>query len=288
MKVINNKKKRRVIYFLLKLFFILLCLFLSLSLFLFFQASFKERSSFKISFFDVGQGDATFLSLPQEKTILIDGGPDNLILSNLGKALPYFKRNIDVVVVSHFHSDHVTGLIEVFRRYKVKYLIYADGIETFYPASLLFLEAQKQNTKIIKIEKSFSFKITDSCFIELHNPRGYFSSTSENNSLLLKLDCLELKFLASGDNEKETEEKILNLGLDLSADIFKSSHHGAANANSEEFLKAVSPRVIVISCGEDNKFGHPSVETLERLESLGIPYFRTDIDSTLEIVESIK
>ena len=104
-----------------------------------------------------------------------------------------------------------------------------------------------------------------------------------NNSLTVKLNCAGAKFLFSGDNSATIEKALLKTGLDLRADVLKASHHGSNSANSEAFLRAVNPKLLVISVGADNKFGHPSPLVLERAASLNINVKRTDQDGSVKI-----
>jgi len=132
MKLLKNRKqKNSKVSFPKKAFLKIFLFFISLNfliLFFLFILEFLNNKNFPaVIFFDVGQGDAILLRNINGKNILIDGGPDNLVIKKLGKFLPYFSRHLDFVIISHYHDDHVVGLVETFSRYKIENLILAEG-----------------------------------------------------------------------------------------------------------------------------------------------------------------
>lgn len=238
----------------------------------------------QVAFLDVGQGDASFIRIPTNKIILIDGGPDNLVLYRLAERMAFYERKIEAIIISHFHDDHIIGLIEILRRYKVKQIIFASNLESSSLAQLLFEEATKRKTKIISLNSSSSFNLGSQCEAILFNPLILKVKENGNNSLLTKLDCVDFRVLFSGDNEKEVEKMLLDIKFDLEADIFKASHHGSKTSNNIDFLKAVNPEIIVISVGADNRFNHPAPETLKTATDLEMRVFRTDENGSLDFL----
>ena len=269
------------------IFKIVIIILLIIILSLIFKNFLSQSQNIKLSFFDVGQGDACLIKTPNNKIILIDGGPDNLILRSLGSQMPFYKRRIHMVIVSHFHQDHIVGLIEVFRRYKVEYLILGEAMKTFYPGEVLFFEAKKQNTKIIYVDDEIRLVFQKDCYLNILNPT-HISSNNDNDSLIAKLSCGNFSFLTSGDNEQKIEEQILETSFDLSAQVFKASHHGSKTSNSYAFLEAISPSLMVISVGASNRFGHPSPSVLNTANSLDIDVKRTDKLGTINILVGIE
>jgi competence protein ComEC len=247
----------------------------------------NEKKELQVSFFDVGQGDSSLIRTPEGKIILIDGGPNNLVVRRLGEKLPFYKRKIDLIVISHYHDDHILGLIEIMRRYKVNKIIYASETETSSLLDYLLLIAKKEKTESVVILKEVQIKLDDYCSIIFINPLSLKIKVNENNSLIAQLDCKQKKFLFSGDNGFEVEKALLNSNLDLRANIFKVSHHGSKTSNSIEFLKAVSPDKMVISVGLNNRFGHPALEILDIANILEIKVLRTDILGTIDIFSNI-
>lgn len=237
----------------------------------------------EIDFFDVGQGDASLIKMPGGKVILIDGGPDNLVLKRLGENLPFYKRKIDLVVLSHPHDDHIIGLLEVIRRYKVGAIIYVGEEEKPELLDLLLKIAKQRDIELINLKNEANIDYLPVCSLYLLNPESLKIKNDDNNSIIARLDCASLTALFSGDNNSAVEKALLKTEDNWSAEIMKASHHGSKTANSEVFLKAVNPKSFVISVGADNRFGHPHADILERVKKLKIGIKRTDIDGTVKV-----
>jgi competence protein ComEC len=245
---------------------------------------FSQRHKLEVDFLDVGQGDAELIKTPGGQVILIDGGPDDKILRRLGDSLPFYRRQIDWLIFSHYHEDHVAGLVAIMKRYRVKKLIYADnGAAMTVTAKILISEAKDKATPITLINNQAAVPLGDDCDLTLFNPAALGVKIDPNNSLIVKLDCQGEKFLFSGDNSAAIEKALLASGLDLNVDVLKASHHGSNSANSEAFLRAASPELLVIPVGTDNKFGHPHPKVLERAAALDIDVKRTDKDGNIKI-----
>ena len=110
---------------------------------------------------------------------------------------------------------------------------------------------------------------------------GDYGDNANDYSVGILLEHGENRFLFTGDAEEDSERDMLESGLGLSADVFKAAHHGSRTANTEEFLEAVDPEYVVISCGEGNSYGHPHAEVLNRLRAMGVQVFRTDEEGTI-------
>jgi len=268
------------------LFFILFSEYLFINQALTFENN--KREKLRVVFLDIGQGDSSFIKTPAGKIILIDGGPDNLVLHRLGERMAFYERKIEAIIVSHWHDDHIVGLIEILKRYRVKHLIFAANLENSFLAKQLLEEATKRKVKIISINSFSSFNLQDQCEILLLNPLTLKVKENSNNSLIAKLNCADLSFLFSGDNEEGVEKALLQSSFDLRASIFKASHHGSKTSNKIDFLKEVNPEVVVISVGANNRFNHPASETLQNIEVLGLDVLRTDESGSLEFSANIK
>jgi len=266
----NRKDKR--IPFLIRLFLILFLL--GLLIFIFFSKNRFDR--LEVDFLDVGQGDAALVKIPGGKIILIDGGPDNLVLRRLGEVLPFYRRRIDLIILSHYHDDHAAGLVEIVKRYKVKDLVYAAGSPSTAIMEALRETAIRRKTAIRQLETGAVWNFGADCSLSLFNPASWGVKKDANNSLVARLAGDRQTFLFTGDNSKAVEKALIASGRDLTAAVLKASHHGSNSANSEEFLRAVNPRVMVISVGADNKFGHPNPAVLGLAAVLKITVERTD------------
>jgi len=244
----------------------------------------SNQISPELDFLDIGQGDSSLIKLPGHKVILIDGGPDNLVLKRLGENIPYFHRKIDAIILSHFHDDHITGLIEVIRRYDVSSIIYMKGSKSSPLLETLLQVASQRNVKIVALENNFKIEYSQNCSLNTYNPLILKVPIDDNNSLVTKINCGKLSALFSGDNNSKVESALLKTKNNWQADILKASHHGSKTANSETFLKTIKPNILVISVGADNRFGHPNKEILDRAKALKIPIKRTDLDKTVKVV----
>ena len=243
---------------------------------------YNRPQNLEVDFLDVGQGDAALIKTPAGQVILIDGGPDNRLLRRLGENLPFYRRRIDFLILSHHHDDHASGLVEVLRRYKVGKIIYAGEYDL--PAlKIIAAEIKKQGLDTYSPDSAARLNLKGNCVLDFLNPLALGVPADDNNSLVLKFLCQDKKFLFSGDNSLKVEKALVNSGWDLNADILKAAHHGSNSANSEIFLTAVNPEKIIVSVGADNRFGHPNPKFLERAEKLGISVFRTDILKTIKI-----
>jgi len=237
-----------------------------------------------VIFFDVGQGDASLLKLPGKQTVLIDGGPDNSVLRGLGKHIPFYQRRLDLIIVSHYHDDHVTGLIEVLNRYMVKKIIFLANSPTSKISEIFLLAAEQKRIPIIFLTSSARINFSNDCSLFLLNPLVFAIPADDNNSLITKLDCHQTKYLFSGDSNSKVEKALIASKQDWRADVLKASHHGSITANSETFLQTVAPNFLIIPVGINNRFNHPSLIILERAARLGITIKRTDLDGEIEFI----
>lgn len=256
-----------------------------------------QTADFIVNFFDVGQGDAALIKTGANQYILIDGGPDTKIIEKLGERLPPYQKKLDLVILTHPHADHVTGLVEVLERYQVDKIFFTGQVHTA-PDYIKFLEIIKEKQISAEIvfrgeEVVFDEKTKMKIFWppqeltgqQLIEETGRDSEKADLNetSIISKIIFQNTSFLFTGDAGEETEKVLLAQGADLSADVLKIGHHGSASATSKEFLKAAQPQFAVISAGKKNKFGHPSQRVLRRLERIGVQILRTDQDGDIQL-----
>ena len=253
-----------------------------------FGLSYSPPKELEVDFLDVGQGDAILIKSPFGQNILIDGGPDSKVIEELGKSLPFWDKRIDLMVLTHPHDDHVTGLIEVIKRYNVKKILYT-GVVHDSPNYLAWLAAiRERKIPLVIIDRPQKIVLGDDCYMEIIYPRKNFlaqeTDNLNNSSIVARLVYGQTKFLLMGDAEIEVEKELLADGADLSAQVLKVGHHGSDTSSGEEFLKAVSPQIAAIQVGKDNDFGHPSLRILKRLERAGAEILRTDKNGTIKLV----
>jgi len=257
----------------------------------------SRRNFLEVDFFDVGQGDAAFIQTPEGHQILIDGGPDSAILEKLGGSLPLGDRTLDLIILTHPENDHLLGLIEVLKNYEIGNILWTGIVrdtENYKEWERLIKKEQKEEKANIFIAKAgqkiYLSERNPDQYVEVLYPfeslEGKSFKDSNNTSIVNKLIFGENSFLFPGDIYKSAEKEILEKGIDVDSDVLKISHHGSKTSSAEEFIAKVSPEVAVISAGKDNKYGHPSPETLEALEKYGINILRTDINGDIKIISN--
>lgn len=254
---------------------------------IFFGRPQASSNDLKVYFLDVGQGDAEYIKNPDGTDILIDGGPDNSVLNQLGKVMDFGDREINLVILTHPHADHLTGLLEVARRYKIDE-VWETGVE--YPSSTYVSwkdEIRKNADKNVSYTKvkAGEAKNFGEVKIEVLYPLSSLENKTIDNvnnaSIVARLDYNQFSVLFSGDVEKEVQQKLLDNNVHVT--LLKVAHHGSSNGLSEDFLKVIRPAIAVISVGKDNKYGHPAASTINLLKSYAVRIFRTDQNGTIEI-----
>ncbi|HUW71851.1 MAG TPA: ComEC/Rec2 family competence protein [Candidatus Humimicrobiaceae bacterium] len=246
----------------------------------------------EVNFFDVGQGDAIFIETPKSHQILIDGGPDSTILEKLAAEMPFWDRTIDLIVLTHPHSDHLKGLIDVLERYRVENILWS-GVNY---NSQLYQEWQKTIEKEgaeIYIAQAGQRVISSKAILEILYPFESFAGEEtenlDNTSVSAKLVFEENSFLFTGDAYQEVELALAKeLPERLKSNVLKVGHHGSRTSSAQEFVEQVLPEIAVISVGKDNSYGHPNQEVLDTLEKYDITVLRTDKDGDIKIISDGK
>ena len=230
----------------------------------------------QISVLDIGQGDSILIVTPAGQQILVDGGPDpEKVCLELGEKLPFWDKSLDMVVLTHPDDDHIAGLVEVLRRYQVGQVL-EPGLEIDSPAydEWLALIEKKDIERTIAVAGQ-EIDLGSGITIDVLHPQANWSdshSTDINsNSVVLHLSWGDISFLLTGDIEEEAEHELLHRGCTLRSTILKVGHHGSKSSSTPRFLAAVTPQVAVVSAGEDNPFGHPHEEVMDRLEEMVEP-----------------
>jgi competence protein ComEC len=246
----------------------------------------REGKFLEIDFFDVGQGDAIFIETPKHKQILVDGGPDLTILEKLGREMPFWDRYIDLIVLSHPEADHLTGLIEVAKRYKIGGILTTGIVRETAQYEEWQKVIQEENIPIYIAQADGVVNLDNDIKLfvlyPFENLSGKIIKESNNTSIVAKLVFKDFELLLTGDIEKKVEKKLVNSRTNLASDILKIAHHGSKTSSTNEFINAVSPMVAIIQAGKDNSYGHPHRSVLDALNS--IIAFVTGRDGDIEIL----
>ncbi len=239
-----------------------------------------------IVFMDVGQGDATFIQTPSGRQILIDGGLYPSVLNDrLGRQMPFWDKELDMMIATHPDADHVAGLVGVFERYQVDRLI-TDGSEVgesqIYDAVLE--AAALDETAVHTAVAGETIIIEDGVTLEILHPTNTFHSDNRNdNSVSIRLVYGNFTCLITGDAEEQAERQMLQRDQPLNALVYKAGHHGSRTSSTMPFLEAIRPLIIIVSAGKENRFGHPHPEMLERAAAINSTVLRTDELGTIEV-----
>lgn len=256
----------------------------------------------ELTVLDVGQGDSLFVVSPHGRTLLIDGGGafsgfsgregHNGIDPGEEAVSPYLWsrgfQKLDVVVLTHAHQDHIGGLAAILENFRVGTIWIGREAESAALANVERLAREKKIPVVHEIRGNvFSWDGVETQLLwpEIA-PTEIGPAPKNNDSLVLRLKYGERGMMLPGDAEKQAESSILSDTSEeaLRADVLKVGHHGSKNSTMPGFLAAVRPRVAVISAGEDNPYGHPNAELLERLNDAGVRILRTDRDGAVHIL----
>ncbi|WP_297634399.1 ComEC/Rec2 family competence protein [uncultured Clostridium sp.] len=263
--------------------FLFYCLLIFSTLFLinkFIQT--PKSDKLYVYFLDVGQGDSTLIQY-MDNTILIDSGPK----SSEDKILSYLKqlklKDIDFLVSTHPHEDHIGNMDEIIDTIKVK-KFYAPhvSVET-EEFSDLINSLNRQNLQItILNQDTASINLGDDIRVDIFYPfKGLETENLNNYSSVIKITFKETSFLFTGNAEKEVNDYLLSNKLPIQSDVLKLGHHGSNTSLDEYFLSEVSPKLAIASCGYNNSYNHPSSSVIELLNSNNIPLLRTDLTGSI-------
>ena len=240
----------------------------------------------KIDFLDIGQGDSIYIEAPNGHQLLVDGGRDNRVIKKLQEVMPYGDNSLDVIIATHPDADHVGGLNDVIKKYSIGAVL-EPGVsattKTYQSLESLIIQKNiphilaRRGMQIVLDEKN-------GIYVEILFPDRDTTGWETNSAAIVaKLIYGKTSVILTADAPIKNE--LYLIGLDkqnLKTNILKLGHHGSRTSSSEQFLRATSPDLAIISAGKNNSYGHPHKEVLDFLQRLNIPYLTTYNDGTIK------
>lgn len=244
------------------------------------QADQRSKNILKVHFIDVGQGDAILIQTPAGQNMLVDAGENDCGSLVVNYLISQGVKDLDIVVGTHPHSDHIGGLDTVINRLPVKN-IFMPKVTNTTQSFRDVLDAVKNQGLKITVAKAGVDLTLDGVDCRFIAPLQNSYEDLNNYSAVIKLDYGSQSFLLTGDAETDSEAQMLSSGVNLKSTVLKVGHHGSYSSSGSRFLKAVAPQYAVIMVGRDNQYGHPHTQTLNRISGAGIKVYRTDQDGTI-------
>lgn len=268
----------------------------------------------RITFCDVGQGDAILLTY-QFSQVLIDGGPNDQVLTCLQDRMPFWDNTLDLVVATHPDADHIVGLTSVLQRYQVELILTeisgknTKEAEAFYHqvttavenGALLILPRQAQQLIIAQklafeilwpLEESTeiigpNFQPTETILSDkkmIKRLENGEKTVKNDRSIVLNMQFGDFKVFLPGDLERKGEQALLEMGLINEVNMLKAPHHGSKTSTTPGIAAKLRPEITVISSGKNNQYGHPAPEVIDTLIAIGSRILRTDELGTITFV----
>ena len=263
---------------------------------------FSTVPALEIWMLNVGQGESILLREPQGHTILYDGGPTDAVLSEIGGLLPVWDHSIDLIILSHNHTDHLRGIISVLQRYNVKEIWWSAALDTtadyktfvetmashhIEPKTQFFPGCQPSPCQSIPPLIHLG-DLTLAVYHPLSNMTGVLPQNQHDATLSVKISFRSQSIFLAGDLHEGHEAAMLQQckspTCTLAATILQVPHHGSATGLLPEFLAAVHPQIALIPVGVNNSFGHPAGSILQKLKFAHVPTYRTDLQGRIHLV----
>lgn len=291
----KRKSKKKNIKYILVVAFVLACLLIEYvpNLFNLNDASkivsvnqnvIEEAGNFYAHFIDVGQADCELLKCGDD-VVLIDAGDIDGFKTIESYLDALNVTEIDYFIITHMHADHMGSAAKVIEKYKPKNIIMTkltkDNMPTTDLYGNLLNTLSKCDSKIIAANPGATYELESFSFTVLAPNANY--EDLNNTSVVVRAEYGKNSFVFQGDAEAKSEKDILSKGFNVKADVIKLGHHGSKTSSSEAYLMAVNPQIAIACCGVNNRYNHPSQETLNKLDKFNISYFRTDMRGNIVV-----
>ena len=271
-----------------KLFLFSFALLVSINAGVWYEVFFAQNKALlEISFLNIGQGDAIYIEAPNGYQVLVDGGPDEIVLSELNRVMPFLDRTIDMLIVTNPDKDHMGGFIPVLERFEVNAFVESGTKNTTETFKALEELKVKEGATLVTARRGMKFVLDEEreIYLEVLFPDRDVSGVARNDgSIVMKLVYGSTSVMLQGDSPSSVENYLISLDGEsnfLDSDILKVGHHGSRTSTSENYVKEVTPEFAVISSGKGNSYGHPHKEVLETLSRAGVNILRTDLSGQI-------
>ena len=267
----NNLKKYIILILLLSSFFYTFFSYIQKN---FFQVS---NHNLRFHFIDVGQGDSSLIITPKAKTILIDAGDE----AHAKKVVSYIREQgiekLDLVIATHPDADHIGGMDKVIKNFDIGVFAMPDVSAKTNQYKQIQRELKAKKMKVTRLYQGDKVQIDDDIDFEILSPvKGKKYDDTNEYSIVAKIVYKDTSFILMGDATMENEVDIINNVPDIDIDVLKLGHHGSSTSSSDYFITKTSPNIAIISCGKNNKYGHPHQEVMRVLKKHGVTPYRTD------------
>jgi len=250
----------------------------------------RTGGKLRVTFLDMGQGDAIFIESPSGAQMLIDGGKNRAVVRELGRVMPLFDRSIDVVLATHPDADHIGGLPDVLERYRVGMIVQSnvldpEGVDAAAFDAAVAREEEEGGVQLVA-ERGQVIDLGGGVEFEILFPDRFLPQVETNlGSIVGRVTFDDTSFLLTGDSPDEIEKYLVLLDADgLRSNVLKAGHHGSRTSSSLSFVGFVSPEYGVFSRGCDNSYGHPHEEPVAVFLRLGVETFDTCEDGAVTFV----
>lgn len=267
----NNLKKYIILILLLSSFFYTFFSYVQKN---FFQVS---NHNLRFHFIDVGQGDSSLIITPKGKTILIDAGDE----AHAKKVVSYIREQgiekLDLVIATHPDADHIGGMDKVIKNFDIDVFAMPDVSAKTNQYKQIQRELKAKKMRATRLYQGDEVQIDDDIDFEILSPvKGKKYDDTNEYSIVAKIVYKDTSFILMGDATMENEVDIINNVPDIDIEVLKLGHHGSSTSSSDYFITKTSPNIAIISCGKNNKYGHPHQEVMRVLKKHGVTPYRTD------------
>ncbi|MBI5798979.1 MAG: MBL fold metallo-hydrolase [Candidatus Yonathbacteria bacterium] len=265
--------------------YFILGIFLAINIFIWSAVARADRHGvLTVAFLNVGQGDAVYIEAPNGNQMLVDGGPPSgAVLRELGRAMPFWDRSLDVVLATHPDQDHVGGLPSVLARMRIYNVITTENTSDTGAYGAFEKAIVEESSRRVLARAGERIILDEGVVFEIlfpnRNATGWETNTA---SIVARLSYGDKSFVFTGDSPQSVEKYLVGKnGGALHSTVLKLGHHGSRTSSGKVFLSAVDPEYAVISAGLNNKYGHPHKEVIDLLAELKIPSISTAEQGTI-------